>query len=339
MNKGFTFIEVLVAVFLLVVAVIAIVGVSVLATRTAFQTQKQVAAQALANEKIEIIHSLLFDRVGLIPSGATEQINSSLPAGSVEYVETITQGQQAYTAVTDIVPIDDPANGSVQGTLSLDNADYKEVRLQLTDDEGGASNTVVGNTVVTATTTVANWSQNICTADEADACSVVFPTPPETFTFENTIQMRTFVNSLGLYIKSPDKTGSETTDGQMYFDDATQEKLCDVKGYDTVSSSSSATHAPASSFTNTRWDASTNNFVNSNGDSPSNNHIATLTCSDPRATAVGPYTFACPATGKCTDAHLPRGFTPADTQYVSGCKSTADCNTGLTCTISTGVCS
>src|SRR5688572_18524935 len=107
MSKGFTLMEVLIAMFLFVVATIAIVGVSVLVSKTTFKVEKQVVAQAIANDTIEILHGLPYAKVHLVPSGATIQSNSAINAkGGIEYKQIILQDQQEYVVVVDVLPED-----------------------------------------------------------------------------------------------------------------------------------------------------------------------------------------------------------------------------------------
>src|SRR3989338_3633496 len=233
MSKGFTLMEVLIAMFLFAISTIAIVGVSVLVSKTTFKVEQQVVAQAIANDTIEKLHGLPYAKVGTIPSGATGGLKSD---GSLEYSQPIQQDQQEYVLVTNIFPVDDPANGSVSGTLSLTNADYKTVRVQVNPTVGGvASGSANSSSVVSASTTVANWPHGACSPGDAGVCSIVFSALPVTFVFANPIQIRTFVNSLGLYTTIP---SASATDGRFDNGNATKSALCTMKGYGASSSTS-----------------------------------------------------------------------------------------------------
>ncbi len=307
--------EVLIAMFLFAVATIAIVGVSVLVSKTTFKVEKQVVAQAIANDTIEKLHGLPYSKVGEVPSGATLQDNPVVTAkGGIEYKQVIQQDQQEYVVITDVVPIDDPANGAVTGTISLTNADYKSVRVEVNPTLGGvASGSASSSSVVSAATTVSNWPPGACLPGEVNACLVAFSALPSTFTFVNEVQMRTFVNSLGLYVKSPD--ASDATSGRMYNDAATRTKICDLKGYAAVQSYTSGASSPPANYTNTKWETAQNNFQNYAGNQPTNSHLVTLVCSSPKSTAACSYAVACPASGNCADAVVPRGYTPSGALY------------------------
>ena len=300
MQNGFTLIEVLIAMFLFAVATIAIVGVSVLVSKTTFKVEKQVVAQAIANDAIEKLHGLPYTKIGIIPSGATGGLK---PDGSLEYIQSIQQDQQEYVLITNIFPVDDLANGSVSGILSLANADYVTVRVQVSPTVGGVASGSASSSVVSAATTVANWPPGACSPGEV-TCSVEFPALPSTFVFSSSIQIRTFVNSLGLFSKIPDGTG--TSDGRFRDNIATRRKLCNLKGYAIAAS----TNGSASPIDNYQWNGSA---FQSTGNTT---YIATLTCSSPVSTASCSYMAACPSSGNCADATVPRGYTPSGALYL-----------------------
>lgn len=327
--KGFTLMEVLIAMFLFAVATIAIAGVSVLVSKTSFQVEQQVVAQAIANDAIEKLHGLPYSKVGVC---IAVHSNPAIEAkGGIECTESVQREQQEYTVITDILPVDDPEPPVITG-LSLTNADYKTVRVQVLPTLGGVvGSSATSASVVTASTTVANWPPGACVPGE-NVCAVGFPVPPATFTFANDVQMRTFVNSFGLYPKSPD--ASDSTLGRMYNDDATRTKICNLKGY-AYQSSTSGINSPVASYTNTKWDTTLGAFVNYAGDQPTNSYLVTLVCNSPVLTTACSYTVVCPASGNCTDAALSRGYTPKGVRYSSNCKSNADCDAGYVC--NTGV--
>ena len=115
-SKGFTIIEILLAMFLLATGVVAIAGASVLATRTTLQVEKKVAAQAIANDAIEEIQAMLYSSVGiLLPDGAT--VVEEETEYSIRYTEQVIQNEQNYTVTTDVVGVDDEINGTEEGFM------------------------------------------------------------------------------------------------------------------------------------------------------------------------------------------------------------------------------
>ncbi len=328
--KGFTLMEVLIAMFLFVVATIAIAGVSALVAKTSFRVGRQVVAQAIANDKIETIQAMSYGMIGRVPAGATQQSNTIIEGqGGVEYVETITQNQQVYTVTTDVVPVDDPINGNVTSGLNMNTADYKTVRIQV--DPDGAAVGSVNAGVVSSATTIANWPPQTCVPGDPTACQIdPFPTPPPTFTFNFKGEPVQFINGLSLFTRIP-AAGSG-----LYLDDPTGTKACNVKGYAGWSSYTAGSWGSPSNNYNARYNGS--DFITSDGNTPTNDQISSVTCSNPYPTAQCTYKIPCPSSGRCSDATLPRGYTPTGTQYPSTCKSPADCNSGSTCDTVSGQC-
>lgn len=333
MKNGFTLIEILVAMFFLAIAVIAIVGVSVLSTRSSLRVEKKVVAQAMVNDAIEGLHALSYDRVGIVPTGAILQANPALPYGSVEYAQEVVKNQQTYSVITSIIPIDDPENGTVSGILDFTTADYKSIRVEVRPKLGGTSN---GSPIVSAVTTIANWPPAACTPGDPTACSTGLSDTPPSFTFETKEQIRTFINSLGIYTSIPENVPIQ--EGLLYYDTATKNKICDLKGYTSVGTDTSGTHTIGSRYFDTKWNSATNNFETNLSGSGSSIHIEKLTCTSPKPVASCSYPVACPASGRCSDAYLKRGFNPAGVQYQSTCKSSADCSAGYTCNSGSGIC-
>ncbi len=331
---GFTLVELLIAIFFLLVAVIGIVGVSVLTTRTSFQVERKVISQSIANSTIEKLHALSYSEVGAVPSGATLLENGSLPYGSVEYQETIHQNGQDYIVTTDVIPIDDPANGTLSGLATITTADYKNIRVQVTPSAALAGGQDLG--VVSAVTTISNWPPQACVPGDPTACSVSTTPMQPNFVFENPGQMRSFVNSLGQFALIPTTVGSN--EGVFAPDTATEQKLCDLKGYSTVTGVTQETPTQLGVYVDKRWDSSTNTFVTVPVQDQPNPHLATLECGDPKTQATCSYPIACPASGKCSDAYLERGYTPTGSVYSSTCKSSADCASGYVCNTGSGLC-
>ncbi len=101
----------------------------------------------------------------------------------------------------------------------------------------------------------------------------VTPNAPSTFTFEDhySTTMVPFLNTFGY----------RTINGGLNDDDATLQKICNLKGYNTVSSHNSRTWSSCGDNDNWYWSSSENNFVNGGGCYNGGTHVTTLTCSDP----------------------------------------------------------
>ena len=328
-SKGFTIIEILLAMFLLATGVVAIAGASVLATRTTLQVEKKVAAQAIANDAIEEIQAMLYSSVGiLLPDGAT--VVEEETEYSIRYTEQVIQNEQNYTVTTDVVGVDDEINGTLSGALTLASADYKQVRIEVTPEQGD----LLGS-VVSAAATVSNWPPQSCKAGEPNACPAPsVPTRSATYTFTDYYQIRDFINSMGLYTTIPSSYGYNSGVENTI---ETAQKVCELKGYTTVVSRTNGNFGSCSDNGVAQWDSDENDFVVTSS-CPSGNHLRQLTCGSPKIIPVCTSSLPCPLSGQCTDAYRARGYTPAGTQYPSFCKSNLDCNTGYVCNAGSGQC-
>src|SRR5690606_21665686 len=98
-----------------------VTGLALLGSRSSFQTERQVSALAIANERLEKIRALSYENVGYTNASALE------PDGVILRHENITQDSGDYVVDTTIELIDDPANGTLaQGLLNEETADYKK---------------------------------------------------------------------------------------------------------------------------------------------------------------------------------------------------------------------
>lgn len=320
--------------FLFVVATISIVGVSVLVSKTSFQVERQVISQAIANDRIETIQAMSYGIIGLVPAGATKQSNATIEGqGGIEYVETITQNQHPYTVTTDIIPVDDPANGTVSGSLAMDTADYKSISVQVSPGIVSSGNVNAG--VVSAATIVANWPPQACIPGDPTACQIgPFPTPPPTFSWNFKGEPVGFIEKLSQY----PRIITDNNGYGLYNDSASRLQACSLKGYRSEALDSPGSWSSCTNDHNVKWNSSTNVFDVTSGCLPANSQSSQFTCSNPKPVANCTYKVACPASGQCSDAYLARGYTPRGVQYSNTCKSVADCATGFTCNISSGIC-
>ncbi len=342
-NGGFTVIEILLAMFLLATGVVAIAGVSLLATRTTLRVEKNVVAQAIANDAIEKIQAMPYGMVGELPEGAT-LVSGGITEESIRYTQDIAQNGQQYTLTIDVVAADDEANGQITGALTLANADYKRLRVQVEPKQGEFL-----SSTVSASATISNWPPDTCVPGMADACPApTVPERPATYTFDNYFKIRDFVNSTGLYTSIP---LTQALNGALYPDMVTARKVCEIKGYASVvgvpgyGENDSPEDNPLA-----QWVPAQNDFVirescDKDDDIPNipncyegDAYLNTLTCGDPQPIEQCTAMLPCPSSGVCTDAYRERGYTPTGVQYPAACKSNLDCNMGYSCNTESGQC-
>jgi len=119
-NKGFTFIETLVGIAILLIVFIGLYGVLQLGFKVIGQSRARITATALANQKIEMIRNLSYSQVGTL---------GGIPSGNILETEIITRNNIDYTVKTTIGYVDDMFDG-----LASDDAlpnDYKKVKIKV----------------------------------------------------------------------------------------------------------------------------------------------------------------------------------------------------------------
>ncbi|SHG66440.1 prepilin-type N-terminal cleavage/methylation domain-containing protein [Thermosyntropha lipolytica DSM 11003] len=118
-EKGFTLLEVLLAILILGLIVASLAPVLVFSAQSSEYSRAKIAALNLANKKMEEIRALPFNEIG------TEGGN---PAGNIPFAETVTVGKYTFKVETFINWIEEG------GCLSGNNADwdYKQVRIRVT---------------------------------------------------------------------------------------------------------------------------------------------------------------------------------------------------------------
>lgn len=117
-KNGFSFIDIIVGITLLLIVFMGIFGVYQLGMKVVSQSKARTAAVALANQKIEMARNLPYQDVGTI---------GGIPAGQITETEIITRNNTEYTIKTTVVYIDD----SLDGTIPADAqpSDYKRVKV------------------------------------------------------------------------------------------------------------------------------------------------------------------------------------------------------------------
>lgn len=119
-QKGFTFIETLVGVFVLMVIMIGLYGAFQLGFKVVAQSKARVTATALANQKIELAWNFPYNQVGTV---------GGIPAGNIPETEIVVRNNVEYTIKTTIGYIDDQFDG-VAPEDTLPN-DYKRVKVKV----------------------------------------------------------------------------------------------------------------------------------------------------------------------------------------------------------------
>lgn len=119
-SAGFTFIEILIGVFLMLVVFLGVLGAYRLGVQVALQSRLRTAAIALANQKIELTRNLSYTDVGT---------QGGIPPGIILETEEVLRNGIPYTAKTTVVYIDDPFDGVAPDDL-LPN-DYKRVKVKI----------------------------------------------------------------------------------------------------------------------------------------------------------------------------------------------------------------
>lgn len=108
-SAGFTIIELLIATFIIGTVVTGLFGLFLLDLRGAQESERRVAAIALANERMEMVRNLPYLSVGTV---------GGWPAGAIPPAETVTRNSQAYSVQTDIRFVDDAFDGSTAGSTA-----------------------------------------------------------------------------------------------------------------------------------------------------------------------------------------------------------------------------
>jgi len=121
-KNGFSFIDVIVGISLMVVVFAALFGVFRLGLESAFNNKAKIGAISLANEQMEFIRSLSYKDVGTI---------GGIPNGIIEAEENIALNGISYTRRTFIKYIDDIKDGEGENDENGIIADYKQIRVNI----------------------------------------------------------------------------------------------------------------------------------------------------------------------------------------------------------------
>lgn len=122
-SRGFTLIEVLVAVSLLLVLAVTIYGGLAKVIDVLQLSGNKTVASQLATEYLELARNLSYADVGLI---------GGVPAGLLERTQTVSRNNRDYLITYTIRNIDDPFDGTIGGSPNdLTPADYKLVEVTI----------------------------------------------------------------------------------------------------------------------------------------------------------------------------------------------------------------
>jgi prepilin-type N-terminal cleavage/methylation domain-containing protein len=122
-NQGFTLVEILIVVAILIVIVTALSTAYVQIFRLLNLNKVKVLALDIANEQIEIVRNLPYSEVGEI---------SGIPSGKIPQNQNITRSGISFNVVATIRNVDDPFDGRIgQSPNDTAPADYKMVQFDV----------------------------------------------------------------------------------------------------------------------------------------------------------------------------------------------------------------
>jgi len=119
---GFSFIDVIIGVGLLIISFLAIYGVFNLSIGLIGVSKAKVGALALATERMELTHNLSYNDVGTA---------GGIVSGDIPQEESISLNGVNYTRRVSVVYVDDPKDGLGVSDENGINADYKRIRVEV----------------------------------------------------------------------------------------------------------------------------------------------------------------------------------------------------------------
>ena len=120
-RQGFTLIETLIAIAILVIIVFGVMGALIIGIKIIGQSKARVGAVSLTNKRMEMLRNLIYNDIGTV---------GGIPAGAIPQEETITLNGVEYTLKTSIQYVDDPADGEGGNDENGIVADYKKARVE-----------------------------------------------------------------------------------------------------------------------------------------------------------------------------------------------------------------
>jgi len=119
-QKGFSFINILVGITIIIIAGLGIWNLFNFSLRIVTENKSRTVAMAIANEKIEIIRNLPYDDIGTI---------DGVVSGAIPQNEGIVRNGTEFQITTKVFYIDDPYDNVVP--LDLLGADYKKIKISV----------------------------------------------------------------------------------------------------------------------------------------------------------------------------------------------------------------
>ncbi|MEK9183181.1 MAG: prepilin-type N-terminal cleavage/methylation domain-containing protein [Patescibacteria group bacterium] len=120
-QSGFTLIEMVVSISILVLVMLGIFGAFQYTYKIIYRGKIQILSTQLANEQLEIIRNLPYEKVGIV---------NGIPSGVLIYEQTQERNSATFKITTTIHNIDDPFDGTIGGSPDdLSPADSKEAEI------------------------------------------------------------------------------------------------------------------------------------------------------------------------------------------------------------------
>jgi hypothetical protein len=121
-SRGVTLMDALVGSAVMIVVFVGIAGVFQLSLDVVINNKARAGAVALADERMEYIHSLSYDAIGTI---------GGIPSGSIPQSETVSLNGITYTRRTIVQYKDDPKDGLGENDINHIVEDYKAVKVSV----------------------------------------------------------------------------------------------------------------------------------------------------------------------------------------------------------------
>lgn len=138
-QKGFTFLEVIIGIFIFTILAAGVLGSVAALTRSVKAAREKTELSSLVSADLEIVRNLPYELVGTTngnPSGSlSDQTNPRI----------ITIESRTYTIYYEVTYFDDPADGLAPADTAA--ADYKQVKMFIHSSSSGATTTILTSVV------------------------------------------------------------------------------------------------------------------------------------------------------------------------------------------------